>query len=215
MINKITGERPQPVIEDEQVDLSNNPQALELCEEVKRLTSEAREALLMQALTVSREHCNDLVLRLNVRVEELTRQVKNVEWYNERLEKKLKESVEKLIDDVKGSNCKLAKEIEFSLNQITEAVTEIENLVSTAMGKAIDSATQLLNDRVKEATDMAVAKINEGAEGLNKELRKTKEEIRKQREEMQVEGGFRKFMFWLSPVLAIAQTIALAIVIFG
>ena len=157
----------------------------------------------------------DLVLRLNVRVEELTRQVKNVEWYNERLEKKLKESVEKLIDDVKGSNCKLAKEIEFSLNQITEVVTEIEHLVSTAMGKAIDSATQLLNDRVKEATDMAVAKINEGAEGLNKELRKTKEEIQKQREEMQVEGGFRKFMFWLSPVLAIAQTIALAIVIFG
>lgn len=215
MINKITGERPQPVIEDEQVDLSNNPQALELCEEVKRLTAEAREALLMQALTVSREHCNDLVLRLNVRVEELTRQVKNVEWYNERLEKKLKESVEKLIDDVKGSNCKLAKEIEFSLNQITETVTEIERLVSTAMGKAIDSATKLLNDRVKDATDMAVAKINEGAEGLNKELRKTKEEIQKQREEMQVEGGFRKFMFWLSPVLAIAQTIALAIVIFG
>lgn len=213
MINKITGERPQPVIEDEQVDLSNNPQALELCEEVKRLTAEAREALLMQALTVSREHCNDLVLRLNVRVEELTRQVKNVEWYNERLEKKLKESVEKLIDDVKGSNCKLAKEIEFSLNQITETVTEIERLVSTAMGKAIDSATKLLNDRVKDATDMAVAKINEGAEGLNKELRKTKEEIQKQREEMQVEGGFRKFMFWLSPVLAIAQSIAMALLL--
>ena len=72
-----------------------------------------------------------------------------------------------------------------------------------------------LNDRVKDATDMAVAKINEGAEGLNKELRKAKEEIQKQREEMQVEGGFREFMFWLSPVIAIAQTIALAIVIFG
>ena len=213
MINKITGERPQPVIEDEQVDLSNNPQALELCEEVKRLTAEAREALLMQALTVSREHCNDLVLRLNVRVEELTRQVKNVEWYNERLEKKLKESVEKLIDDVKGSNCKLAKEIEFSLNQITETVTEIERLVSTAMGKAIDSATKLLNDRVKDATDMAVAKINEGAEGLNKELRKTKEEIRKQREEMQVEGGFRKFMFWATPILLFAQIIAMALLL--
>ena len=179
MVNKITGERPQPILQDEPVDLSHNPPALELCEEVKRLTAEAREAMLLKSLAVSNEQCNDLVLRLNVRVEELTRQVKNVEWYNERLEKKLKESVEKLIDDVKGSNCKLAKEIEFSLNQITEAVTEIEHLVSTAMGKAIDSATQLLNDRVKEATDMAVAKINEGAEGLNKELRKTKEETRR------------------------------------
>lgn len=154
-----------------------------------------------------------LSFRLNVRVEELTRQVKNVEWHNERLEKKLKESVEKLIDDVKGSNCKLAKEIEFSLNQITEAVTEIEHLVSTAMGKAIDSATKLLNDRVKDATDMAVAKINEGAEGLNKELRKTKEEIQKQREEMQVEGGFRKFMFWATPILLFAQSIAMALLL--
>ena len=215
MINKITGERPQPVIEDEQVDLSNNPQALELCEEVKRLTAEAREALLMQALTVSREHCNDLVLRLNVRVEELTRQVKNVEWYNERLEKKLKESVEKLIDDVKGSNCKLAKEIEFSLNQITETVTEIERLVSTAMGKAIDSATKLLNDRVKDATDMAVSKINESASKLISSTEKAKKEIEKVEDGIRFESGFRKFMFWLSPVLAIAQTIALAIVIFG
>ena len=215
MINKITGERPQPILQDEPVDLSHNPPALELCEEVKRLTAEAREAMLLKSLAVSNEQCNDLVLRLNVRVEELTQQVKNVELYNERLERKLKESVEKLIDDVKRSNHRLAKEIEFSLNQITETVTEIERLVSTAMGKAIDSATKLLNDRVKDATDMAVAKINEGAEGLNKELRKTKEEIQKQREEMQVEGGFRKFMFWLSPVLAIAQTIALAIVIFG
>ena len=215
MINKITGERPQPVIEDEQVDLSNNPQALELCEEVKRLTAEAREALLMQALTVSREHCNDLVLRLNVRVEELTRQVKNVEWYNERLEKKLKESVEKLIDDVKGSNHKLTKEIEFSLNQITETVTEIEHLVSTAMGKAIDSATQLLNDRVKEATDIAVSKMNEGASKLISSVEKTKKEIDKEKDDIHFESGFRKFMFWLSPVLAIVQTIALAIVIFG
>ena len=213
MINKITGERPQPILQDEPVDLSHNPPALELCEEVKRLTAEAREAMLLKSLAVSNEQCNDLVLRLNVRVEELTQQVKNVELYNERLERKLKESVEKLIDDVKRSNHRLAKEIEFSLNQITEAVTEIERLVSTAMGKAIDSATKLLNDRVKDATDMAVAKINEGAEGLNKELRKTKEEIQKQREEMQVEGGFRKFMFWATPILLFAQSIVMTLLL--
>lgn len=213
MINKITGERPQPILQDEPVDLSHNPPALELCEEVKRLTAEAREAMLLKSLAVSNEQCNDLVLRLNVRVEELTQQVKNVELYNERLERNLKESVEKLIDDVKRSNHRLAKEIEFSLNQITETVTEIERLVSTAMGKAIDSATKLLNDRVKDATDMAVAKINEGAEGLNKELRKTKEEIRKQREEMQVEGGFRKFMFWATPILLFAQSIVMTLLL--
>ena len=215
MINKITGERPMPINVDEPVDLSRNPSALELCEEVKRLTAEAREAMLLQSLAISNEQCNDLVLRLNVRVEELTLQVKNVELYNERLERKLKESVEKLIDDVKGSNHKLTKEIEFSLNQITEVVTEIERLVSTAMGKAIDSATKLLNDGVKAATDMAVSKINESASKLITSTEKAKKEIEKVKDDIHFESGFRKFMFWLSPVLAIAQTIALAIVIFG
>ena len=209
MINKITGERPQPIIKDEPVDLSRNPSAVELCEEVKRLTAEARESLLMQALTVSREHCNNLVLRLNVRVEELTRQVKNVEWYNEGLEKRLKENAEKLIDDVKESNYRLSKNIEFSLSQIVETVTEIEKIVNTTMVKAIDSATKLLNDRVKEATDTAVLKVNESVEELIKETRKAKEEIENVEKEIRFESGFRRFMFWFTPVLAVAQTVLL------
>ena len=209
MINKITGEHPQPVIEDEPVDLSHNTPAVELCEEVKRLTAEARESLLMQALTVSREHCNNLVLRLNVRVEELTRQVKNVEWYNEGLEKRLKENAEKLVDDVKESNYRLSKNIEFSLSQIVETVTEIEKIVNTTMAKAIDSATKLLNERVKEATDTAVLKANESVEELIKETRKAKEEIEKVEKEIRFESGFRRFMFWFTPVLAVAQTVLL------
>ena len=209
MMNKITGEHPQPVIEDEPVDLSHNTPAVELCEEVKRLTAEARESLLMQALTVSREHCNNLVLRLNVRVEELTRQVKNVEWYNEGLEKRLKENAEKLIDDVKESNYRLSKNIEFSLSQIVETVTEIEKIVNTTMAKAIDSATKLLNERVKEATDTAVLKVNESVEELIKETRKAKEEIENVEKEIRLESGFRRFMFWFTPVLAVAQTVLL------
>ena len=141
--------------------------------------------------------------------------MKNVELYNERLEKKLKESVDKLIDDVKASNYRLTKNIEFSLNQITETVTEIEHLVSTAMGKAIDSATKLLNDRVKEATNIAVIAVNESAGKLISSAEKAKKEIDKVKDDIYYESGFRKFMFWLSPVLAIAQTIALAIMIFG
>ena len=209
MLNKITGERPQPVIEDEPVDLSHNTPAVELCEEVKRLTAEARESLLMQALTVSREHCNNLVLRLNVRVEELTRQVKNVEWYNEGLEKRLKENAEKLIDDVKESNYRLSKNIEFSLSQMVETVTEIEKIVNTTMAKVIDSATKLLNERVKEATDTAVLKVNESVEELIKETRKAKEEIENVEKEIRFESGFRRFMFWFTPVLAVAQTVLL------
>ena len=81
------------------------------------------------------------------------------------------------------------------------------------MGKAIDSATKLLNDRVKEATDIAVAKMKEGAQEVKEEIKETTKELQKQREEMQVEGGFRKFMFWATPILLFAQSIAMALVL--
>ena len=92
---------------------------------------------------------------------------------------------------------------------MTETVTEIESLVTTAMGKAIDSASKLLNDRVKEATDIAVAKINESADNLMSSVEKAKKEIDKVKDDIYLERGFRKFMFWLSPVLAVAQTVLL------
>lgn len=92
-------------------------------------------------------------------------------------------------------------------------VTEIERQVNTAMGKAIDSATKLLNERVKEATDIAVIKMKEGSEALMKETRKAKDEIEKAKDEIRFESGFRKFMFWLSPVLLLAQSIAIAILL--
>ena len=81
------------------------------------------------------------------------------------------------------------------------------------MGKAIDSATQLLNDRVKEATDMAVAKMNEGASKLISSVEKTKKEIDKIKDDIYYERGFRKFMFWATPILLFAQSIVMAILL--
>ena len=83
------------------------------------------------------------------------------------------------------------------------------------MGKAIDSATQLLNDRVKETTDIAVITVNESANKLISSVEKTKKEIEKVKDDIYYERGLRKFMFWVSPILAVAQTIALAIILFG
>ena len=124
-------------------------------------------------------------------------------------EKMLKENAEKLIDDVKESNYRLSKNIKFSLSQIVETVTEIEKIVNTTMAKVIDSATKLLNERVKEATDTAVLKVNESVEELIKETRKAKEEIENVEKEIRFESGFRRFMFWFTPVLAVAQTVLL------
>ena len=206
MENRITGRSPDPIT-DEEVDLSDNLPAQELCEEVKQVTAQAREGLLMQALSVSNEKCNDLILTQNVRIAELTRQVKNVEWQNELLERKLKDDVEKLSKDVKESNRQLLNNLNGTLQKITTTVSGIEQQVNTATERATDSATKTLNERVNKAADDAVFKMNQQAQSLTQKVRETEKEIEKAKDEIAFESGFRKFFFWATPVLMLAQAV--------
>ena len=106
MKNRVTGKIAE-AIREEEVDLRDNEPAQELCEEVRLLTAEAREGLLEQALAVSNEKCNGLVLRLNAQTEELTQQVRNVEWTNSELVRKRKEENEKQRNEQKEGSEKL------------------------------------------------------------------------------------------------------------
>lgn len=214
-MNKITGEYPQPIIEDQPVDISRNPAILDLQEEAKRLTAEAREAMFLQALTTSREQCNDLILTQNVRIAEQTQQVKNLEWSNKKLVNELRGDVWMLSKEVKESNNQLSKSLNQTLSKISETVTDIEHQVSTATAKATDEAVRVMKQSITKMADNAVIAVNESAGKMMSEVNKAKKEIEKAKDGIRFESGFRKFMFWLSPVLAIAQTIALAIVIFG
>ena len=40
-------------------------------------------------------------------------------------------------------------------------------------------------------------------------MRETEEALDRAKDEIRFESGFRKFMFWISPVLAVAQTVLL------
>lgn len=215
MINKITGEHPQPINEDQPVDISRNPAILDLQEETKRLTAEAREAMFLQALATSREQCNDLILTQNVRIAEQTQQVKNLEWSNKRLVSELRSAVWNVPQEVKEENQKFSKDLNQTLEKISETVTDIEHQVSTATAKATDEAVRTMKQSITKMADNAVIAVNESAGKMISEVNKAKKEIEKVKDDIHFESGFRKFMFWLSPVLAIAQTIALAIVIFG
>ena len=206
-MNKITGEYPQPIIEDESVDLSNNPQALELCEEVKRLTAETREALLEQALAVSNEKCNGLISRLNARVEDLTQQVRSVEWTNDVLVTRLKEDVEQLTKDMKEGNRNMLASMRITLQRITETVTKIQEIVNTTMAKATDEAGELLKERVSEAADDAAFIIDEHSKVLTKKVEELQKEVNKAREDIRLERGFRKFFFWVTPALLLLQSV--------
>ena len=206
MENRITGRSPER-IPDEEVDLRENPSAIELCEEVKRLTAETREALLEQALAVSNEKCNGLILQLNARVTDLTRQVRSVKWMNEELASSLKDDAEKLTKEMKEENRNMLASIRITLQRITETVTKIQEIVNTTMAKATDEAGELLKERVTEAADDAAFIIDEHSKVLTKKVEELQKEVNKAREDIRLERGFRKFFFWVTPALLLLQSV--------
>ena len=212
MENRITGRSPER-IPDEEVDLTENPSAIELCEEVKRLTAETREALLEQALAVSNEKCNALISRLNARVTDLTRQVRSVKWMNEELASRLKDDAEKLTKEMKEENRNMLSSMRITLQRITETVTKIQEIVNTTMAKATDEAGELLKERVAEAADDAAFIIDEHSKALTKKVEELQKEVNKAREDIRLERGFRKFFFWLTPALLLAQAIMTAMLL--
>lgn len=206
MLNKITGERPQPVIEDQPVDLSHNPAAIELCEEVERFATETRIGMLSKALAVSREQCNNLISSQNVLLAEQTQQLKNLEWSNKKLVSELRSAVWNVSQEVKEENQKFSKNLNQTLGKISETVTGIEHQVGTATEKATDEAVRVMKQSINKMADNAVIAVNESAGKMINEVNKAKNEIEKAKKEIRYESGFRRFMFWLSPVLAVAQT---------
>ena len=212
MKNRVTGKIAE-AIREEEVDLRDNEPAQELCEEVRLLTSEAREGLLEQALAVSNEKCNGLVLRLNAQTEELTQQVRNVEWTNAELVRKMKEENEKQRNEQKEGSEKLLSSLKITLQRITETVTEIERQVSIATVKATEEASELLKEKVTETTDCAKITIEEHSKGITKKVQTLEKEIDRVREEIYYERGFRKLFFWITPVILLVQSILTVIML--
>lgn len=212
MKNRVTGKIAE-AIREEEVDLRDNEPAQELCEEVRLLTAEAREGLLEQALAVSNEKCNGLVLRLNAQTEELTQQVRNVEWTNAELVRKMKEENEKQRNEQKEGSEKLLSSLKITLQRITETVTEIERQVSIATVKATEEASELLKEKVTGAADSAKITIEEHSKEITKKVQTLEKEIDRVREEIYYERGFRKLFFWITPVILLVQSILTVIML--
>jgi small-conductance mechanosensitive channel len=165
--------------------------------------------MLSKALAMSREQCNNLISSQNVLLAEQTQQLKNLERNNERLVNELRGDVWLLSKEVKESNNQLSKSLNQTLGKISETVTDIERQVSTATAKATDEAVRVMKQSINKMADNAVIAVNESAGKMINEVNKAKNEIEKAKKEIRWESGFRKFMFWLSPVLAVTQTVLL------
>lgn len=209
MENKITGLSPQRIADE--ADLTDNLPVQELCEQVELLTAEARESLLQKALAVSNEKCNGLIMRLNALIEELTRQVKSVKLSVYELEGSMKDENESLLKRMKQQAENILNELKEKVRELKNLSTQIQAEVSTATARATDEAEKVLTERINEMADSVIGRINENADLITKKVKVTEQEIDRVKDDIHYERGFRKFMFWATPVMLLVQTIAIII----
>lgn len=147
--------------------------------------------LLREALAKSSVNCNELIKTQNSLVKGLTEEVKSLKENNEYEMRTLTRLVTATVGelrDVAREERQFKTEISQTIkNEITRSVNDVQSYA-------------------KKAVDESVKEVKE-------ELKTTVKEIQKQREEMQVEGGFRKFMFWATPILLFAQSIAMTLLL--
>ena len=184
MENRITGRRPQRIIDGEEEIYTNNPELIRLDSAVDELKAVTQGGLFQKALALSNEKCNNLIRQQTLRIEDLTRQVKNVKESNY-------ENVRNLTDKVES----VTRRLETLINQQATMKTETVQEVQIATGKVIKAGVDLFSERIDEAT-----------EAVKEKLKDTENEIDQLKSDINFERGFRKFLFWATPILLAFQT---------
>ena len=147
---------------------------------------EIQTALLKEALAISNERSNSLIERQNKLIEGMRSDIAMTAF-------ELTETTEKAVREIKATAAKTERLNENIAMQVRKAVSTSAN----------DMKAEIL------------LSVKETLSKTQEEIRKTEKAIEKQREDMRMESGFRKFLFWATPVLLLAQTFAILFLIFG
>ena len=189
MENRITGKKPQPILDDEDEIVTDNQPLQELNAAMEDLLEVTRGGLLQKALALSNEKCNNLVSRLNVQVMDLKLKVNDLTENNAKFVNGLKENVESVTRRLER----------LTVNQ-TEMTEKVMKEVRIATARAIELT---ITDFQK--------KIDESAKQVGVQLKETEKEIMKLKEGVSFERGFRRFLFWATPALLLVQSIIMII----
>ena len=177
-----TGETAKPLKDWEEREFEKRS------EELHRMTD---NQLLKEILTKSDKKCNALIERQNTLIEDLTSNVKSLKSENDYNVSRLKESVSSAVVEMKN---------------LQDETRSLNNRVATETSQAIKRATTTLESELRKTIQTQSAEVF--AE-VKKELDESKKLSESTREELKVERGFRKFLFWATPILLLAQTIAI------
>ena len=159
-------------------------------QQLQKINEERRQqtenGLLKEALAISNEKSNSLIEQQNKLIEGMRSDIAMTKF-------ELMETTEKAVRDIKTSAAKTERLNENIAMQVRKAVLTSANDMKAEM----------------------LLSVKETLSKTQEEIKQTEKAIEKQREDMRMESGFRKFLFWATPVLLLAQTFAILFLIFG
>ncbi len=164
-------------------------------EQLQQKNEERRQqtenGLLKEALAISNEKCNSLIERQNTLVKDLTESVNEIKSDNSFYTKRLNENVQTAVREMRG-------------------ITQDERQFKAEVSQTIKSEIAI---SVNDAKDYTLKQVDETLTEVREQLKSTAKEIERERSDMKIERGFRKFMFWATPILLLAQTFAILFLI--
>ena len=166
-------------------------------QQLQEINEERRQqtenGLLKEALAISNERCNGLIERQNTLILDLTASVNEIKGDSGNYAKRLSENVQSAVREIRE-------------------ITQDERKFKAELSQTIKSE---ITQTVAEAKNYALEQVDETLDEVRQQLKATAQEIERERSDMKLEHGFRKFLFWATPVLLLAQTFAILFLIFG
>ena len=166
-------------------------------QQLQEINEERRQqtenGLLKEALAISNERCNTLVSLQNTLILDLTASVNEIKGDSGNYAKRLSENVQSAVREIRE-------------------ITQDERKFKAELSQTIKSE---ITQTVAEAKNYALEQVDETLDEVRQQLKATAQEIERERSDMKLEHGFRKFLFWTTPVLLLAQTFAILFLIFG
>lgn len=164
-------------------------------QQLQEINEERRQqtenGLLKEALAISNERCNTLVSLQNTLILDLTASVNEIKSDNSFYAKRLSEGVQSAVREIRE-------------------IAQDERKFKAEVSQTIKSE---IAQTVAEAKNYALERVDETLDEVRQQLKTSAQEIERERGDMKLVHGFRKFLFWVTPVLLLAQTIVLIAVI--
>ena len=115
------------------------------------------------------------------------------------------------VNEIKSDNSFYAKRLSEGVQSAVREIREIAQDERKFKAEVSQTIKSEIAQTVAEAKNYALERVDETQDEVRQQLKTSAQEIERERGDMKLVHGFRKFLFWVTPVLLLAQTIVLII----